>query len=482
MALLEARGISKSFGANRALDGVDFDVEAGEVHALVGENGSGKSTLMRVIHGEERPDAGAMTLGGSPYAPRGAKDARQAGVALVHQELAVCPHLTVAENIFLGQEKRRAAMLDRRAMEAEATTHLQTLGEGDLTPWRLLLTLSPAQRQIVEIARALMSDARIVLFDEPTSSLGRKDVANLFIVIRRLVALGKGVVYISHFLDEVKEVCDRATFLRDSLVVGHVDVADTDTGAMASIMAGREVGHIYSRSDRTPGEAVFEAKGLSGPKLPVGVDLRLHAGEVLGLAGLNGSGRTEFVRCVFGLDKIRSGRVSARSGHRVGWPWAGMVSEDRKTEGLAQAMSIADNLTMPRPGRVRVSESDLRVRTEAAVQALNVKCRSPWQAVNSLSGGNQQKVAIGRLFDQESDVWLLDEPTRGIDVGSKAEIYKTIDKAACEGKAVLMVSSYIPELLGLCDRIAVFRRGEVVAVLDARMTTEQELLGWCTGA
>jgi len=482
MALLEARGISKAFGANLALDNVDFTLEAGEVHALVGENGSGKSTLMRVLHGELRPDSGTLSFDGRPYSPHSAADAREAGVALVHQELAVCPHLTVAENIYLGQELRAGASRDRRKMDGEARRHLGALGVADLDPDRLLSSLSPAQRQLVEIARAMMSDARVVLFDEPTSSLGQRDVGHLFEVIKKLSGLGKGVVYISHFLDEVKEVCDSATFLRDGVVVGNVAVAETDTDGMTRLMAGREVGQMYVRSERTPGEVMLSTAGLRGPRLPLGVDLELRAGEVLGLAGLNGSGRTEFVRCLFGLDRLKSGRISPRAGSRMGWPWVGMVSEDRKTEGLAQALSIADNLTLPRPGRVAVRDADLVQRTEAVVSALSVKCRSPWQPIGSLSGGNQQKVAIGRLFDQSSDVWLLDEPTRGIDVGSKAEIYKIIDKGACEGKAVLLVSSHLPELLGLCDRIAVFRRGEVVAVLDGRTTDEHTLLGWCTGA
>ncbi|MBX3112586.1 MAG: sugar ABC transporter ATP-binding protein [Fimbriimonadaceae bacterium] len=482
MALLEARGIRKAFGANLALDNVDFTLDQGEIHALVGENGSGKSTLMRILHGELAPDAGTLTLDGKPYAPRSVGDAREAGVALVHQELAVCAHLTVAENIFLGQEVRSGLLRDRRKMDAEARRHLGALGVGDLAPDRMLSSLSPAQRQLVEIARAMMSDARVVLFDEPTSSLGQKDVGHLFEVVKRLASLGKGVVYISHFLDEVKEVCDRATFLRDGVLVGHVEVSETDTDGMTRLMAGREIGQMYVRSDRSPGEVVLSTSGLHGPRLPLGVDLELRSGEVLGLAGLNGSGRTEYVRCLFGLDRLKAGKVSTATGRAVGWPWAGMVSEDRKTEGLAQALSIADNLTLPRPGRVSVRESDLRQRTDAVVTALNVKCRSPWQPIGSLSGGNQQKVAIGRLFDQSSSVWFLDEPTRGIDVGSKAEIYKIIDRGACEGKAVLLVSSHLPELLGLCDRIAVFRRGEVVTVLDGRATDEQTLLGWCTGA
>lgn len=478
--LFSARGIGKSFGPTQALDNVALDLIEGEVHALVGENGSGKSTLMRILHGELRPDSGEMLLEGAPYRPGSPREAMDRGLALVHQELAVCMHMTVWENVFLGAESG-VSITERKQRSQEL---LAALGHPEVNPNTEVRFLSPARRQIVEIARALRSNAKVILFDEPTSSLGRHDVEQLFKVIRDLKQ-GRAIVYISHFLDEIEEICDRATVLRDGKPAGELALRETKevAGDLVQMMTGRAAEQVYHRSDRMIGEPVMRAKGVRGPRLPLGVDIELRKGEVLGIAGLNGAGRTELVRCLFGLDRSggeMDGESLARSSplKTPGKRWRsgiGFVSEDRKTEGLALNLTLKENLTMPEP------KANQFKRTADVIDRLRVRCQGPDQKISALSGGNQQKIAIGRLLDQDSQILLLDEPTRGIDVGSKAEIFKLIDELASQGRSAILISSYLPELLGLCDRIAVMRRGEIVAVLDARSTNEHEVMQLCAG-
>jgi ribose transport system ATP-binding protein len=475
--LFQATGISKAFGPTQALDDVGLDLRAGEVHAVVGENGSGKSTLMRILHGEISPDRGSMSIQGKPYAPNSPRQAMDRGMALVHQELAVCGHMSVWENVFLGAEKGTSisAQIDR------TRELLGRLGHSDLDPNTEVRNLPPAVQQLVEIARAMRSEAQIILFDEPTSSLGRRDVDRLFDVIRELKQ-DRAIVYISHFLDEIEVISDRVTVLRDGKNA-NVSTGDgmPSSAQIIEWMTGRTAEQVYHRTQRQPGEAVLAAQDVWGRKLPRGVSLDLRKGEVLGIAGLNGAGRTEFVRCLFGLDRAR-GTMQGESldaGQTPGKRWKqgfGFVSEDRKTEGLALNLSLAENLTMPVPRGKQLE------RTEAIIKRLRVKCRGPEQKISALSGGNQQKIAIGRLLDMDSNILLLDEPTRGIDIGSKGEIFRLIDELANQGKSVIFISSYLPELMGLCDRIAVMRRGEVVATLDARETNEHEVMQLCTGA
>lgn len=443
---LEMRGIQKRFGATVALGGVDLDVTGGEVLALVGENGAGKSTLMKVLSGAHPPDAGTMTLDGQPYRPRHPHAARLAGVAMIYQELALAPHLTVAENIWLGMEPAR------REQRPRATAALAQLGHADISPDTRVADLSIAQRQIVEIVRAVASGCRVLVFDEPTSSLAGDDIARLFDLIRRLKADGHAIIYISHFLEEVKTIADRFTVLRDGQSVGTGNVADAPTSEIIALMVGRQVAELYPRSPRTPGEVVLRLDGLE-----------LRRGEVVGIAGLVGSGRTELLRSI-----------------KTDWRQTGFVCEDRKLEGLALNLSIADNTTLPcLPAFVRPSA--LETATSRWIDRLPIKCQSPRQLVGALSGGNQQKVALARLLEAAVDVLLLDEPTRGIDVGSKAEIYRLIDELAARGKAVLLVSSYLPELLGVCDRIAVVRSGRVVGEFSRQHATPEKLLGLMTG-
>ncbi len=490
MAFLEAHDVTRRFGGTIALAGVDFAVDAGEVLALVGENGSGKSTLMRVLAGELPPDSGTLVLDGKPYTPQSPIDAHRHGVALIHQELALCGHLSVAENIVLGAEPTKAGGVMRRAQtRATARAALERLGHAGMDVDAPVRTLPVAMQQVVEIARALASGAKVVIFDEPTSSLTEADANHLFDTVRTLRDQGHAIVYITHFLDEVKRVADRYSVLRDGKAVGEGPVAETPLDAIITLMVGREVSELYPRSQRTPGETVLAATDLGGVHKPTSAGFELRRGEVLGIAGLTGSGRTELVRCIFGLDPVKKGQVSVAqvSGieppHRRWEQGVGMLSEDRKSEGLAVALSVAENLTLSKLGRHGlVSPKRQMARAQAWVEALGIRCRDPYQAVRELSGGNQQKVAVARLLHHDVDVLLLDEPTRGIDVGSKAEIYRLIDQLACQGKAVLVVSSYLPELLGICDRIAVMHRGVLGPARPTEQTSAEAIVQEAAGA
>ena len=473
---LRLEGIAKSFGATVALDGVELVVRPGEVHALIGENGAGKSTLMNVVAGALRPDAGRMSLFGERYAPGSTLEARRSAVALIHQELSLCPHLSVTENIVLGEESARMGWLDHAECRRRAEELLRNFQHPEMAPDRMVGTLPLAAQQVVEICRALSADARVVLMDEPTSSLQRKDVERLFDLIRELRRRGIAIVYISHFLEEVREVADRYTVLRDGRSVETGELRGVSNTQLISAMVGRAMGGIFPDRIRRPGtEPILRVEALSAPPAVREASFELRPGEILGIAGLMGSGRTEMVRALYGLDGVRSGAVTLRGrplaarGARPSTRLAqgfGYLSEDRKGEGLALPLSIADNLTLTalRACSRAGGWLDLglqKARAAEWVSRLGVKARTPLQAVRTLSGGNQQKVAIGRLLHQDAEVLLLDEPTRGIDIGSKAQVYEMIAAAASEGKAVLMVSSYLPELFGMCDRLAVMSRGRL---------------------
>ncbi len=485
--LLRMRGIEKHFGAVCALAGVDLDVAPGDVHALIGENGAGKSTLMKVLSGAHRPDRGEMTLAGEPYAPEGPLDARERGVAMIYQELALAPHLTVEENIVLGREPARFGAVNRVARRAQVNQVLEWLDEPALRPDRVVADLPPGPRQLVEVARALAADARVVVMDEPTSSLSRRETARLFETIGRLRTRGVAIIYISHFLEEVCEVAQRYTVLRDgrSVESGPVSQDASFFGHVIEAMAGRSLETAYPRVAHEPGEAILELDRLSGARLPADVTLTLRRGEILGVAGLVGAGRTELLRAVFGLDSVRAGRVG------VGGHWddgaspaarlaqgVGLLSEDRGGEGLAVGLSIGDNLTLSRPiARLGVvSRAAQEATTRTLGERLSLRYRDSRQPVSDLSGGNQQKVAIARLLHHDVDVFLFDEPTRGIDVATKAEIYRLMGELAARGKAILFVSSYLPELLGVCDRVGVMSRGRLTDLRPVGAWSETTLL------
>jgi ribose transport system ATP-binding protein len=467
---LRMTGIYKSFGSTGALVDVGLEVLPGEVHALVGENGAGKSTLMKVLSGALEPDAGRMVLDGAPYAPRGPLEARAAGVAMIYQELSLAPDLSVEENVLLGVEPSTLGFVRRRAMRAQVQEALALLHHGDIHPAAQVRGLSIGAQQLVEVARALAAKARVVVMDEPTSSLTQADTEVLFEVIGRLRASGVSVIYISHFLEEVRAVADRFSVLRDGRSVGSGVVASTPTSEIIRLMVGRELADVYRRTPHAIGEPVLDLSGLTGRKMPRGATLELRRGEILGIAGLIGSGRTELVRAVFGLDPVVAGQVVVAGVSTTGWGppqmlqrGVGLLSEDRKTEGLAGSLTVADNMTLSRLGPyVRwglLSRRRMREATDEWIRRLDIRTKGPDQPITGLSGGNQQKVALARLLHQEAEVLLLDEPTRGIDVGSKADIYALIGELAAQGKAIFWISSYLPELLGVCDSLAVMHRG-----------------------
>jgi ribose transport system ATP-binding protein len=491
-----ARDVRKTFGATVALGGVSFSVAPARVHALIGENGAGKSTLMSVLSGATPPDAGEIMLDGAVFRPRNPAEARRAGVAMVYQELSLCSHLTVEENIALGDEPARFGFVQRTEMRRRAVAALDRLagpsGASVPHPAAKVGDLPPAGRQLVEIARALaLSRCRVLILDEPTSSLGAADVDRLFSAIRSVCESGIAVVYISHFLEEIHRVADDYTVLRDGQTVGTGALAGVAPGDLVAMMVGRDVGQLFPRSVRKPGDVILEVSDLCGQEKPASASFSLRRGEVLGIAGLVGAGRTELLRCIFGLDPVRRGLVKVTTFPGFRSPaerieqGVGFLSEDRKTEGLATALSIAENMTLSKLGplgpRGLVFPARRRAAAERWMRALSIRARDVDQPVGDLSGGNQQKVALARLLHQDADVFLLDEPTRGIDVGSKAQIYELIGDVAKAGKAVLVVSSYLPELLGICDRIAVMRKGKLGPARPATERDAREMLAEATG-
>lgn len=483
---LTVERLKVQFGATVALDGVDFDVAPGEIVALIGENGAGKSTLMKVLSGAVKPDQGTMILEGIPFSPRDPGEARRRGIAMIYQELSLAPTLSVLDNIFLGMERLRGPVLDRLEMQVIAKKSLSELGH-DVALDAKVRALSISDQQIVEIARASSVGCKILILDEPTSSITRKDVDKLFALMRRLKEKGVSVIYISHFIEEIKEVADRFVVLRDGRTVGGGNIATATEDEIVTMMIGRDLKDLYPRSPRTRGEEVLAVRSLEGAANKLKhADLTLHRGEVVGIFGLVGSGRTDLVRTIFGLDKVRAGEITVASFSGPAEPDArwrqgvGMVSEDRKGEGLALSRTIAENLILSNPESCRkafmFSPSRMNNHAEQWISKLSVKCRDATQKIGELSGGNQQKIALARLLHHGVDVLLLDEPTRGIDVLSKRQIYELIDNLAAQNKAVLMISSYLPELLGVCDRVAVMNRGRISEARPVSEVTEHSIM------
>ncbi|HEX2853218.1 MAG TPA: sugar ABC transporter ATP-binding protein [Opitutaceae bacterium] len=492
-ASLRLTGIQKSFGATRALKQVSLEIAPGEVHALIGENGAGKSTLMKVLSGAHTADAGTMELGGAPYVPADPNDARRKGVAMIYQELNLALHLTAQENILLGAESAKLGWVDRQVSRERARAALAQLGHEGLDLDRRAGEFTIAEQQIIEIARALLMQPKVLIMDEPTSSLTQADTEKLFATILRLRAQGVSVIYISHFLEECRRICDRYTVLKDGETVGSGLMKDATLDHIVTLMTGREVKDLYPRTVHQPGAVVLEVKEAAGSPRLKRASFQLRAGEIFGLAGLIGAGRTDLLRTIFALDGLAAGEVclagapAGPSLPRTRWQQGlGFLSENRKEEGLMLNQSIADNLTLTKMesfGRFGwISERRQQDVAQRWVENLRVKCRDAAQSIGQLSGGNQQKVAIARLLEHPARIFLLDEPTRGIDVGSKAQIYQLIGELAGAGKAVVLVSSYLPELLGLCDTIGVMCRGELTAVRPRAQWTEAEIMRVATGS
>jgi ribose transport system ATP-binding protein len=489
---LRMSAVQKRFGATRALKNVSFAVAPGEVHVLIGENGAGKSTLMKILSGAHQPDAGTVELDGQPFVPANPLHARRHGVAMIYQELTLAPHLSVEENILLGEEPARLGWLNRSRRRELALRALGELNHQTIPLDAPVNSRSIAEQQIVEIARALVGEPKVVIMDEPTSSLTQADTENLFAIVARLRRRGVSIIYISHFLEECQRIADRFTVLRDGESVATGQMAAASLSQIIEWMVGRQISEIYPRTPHPLGQPVLEWRALAGVRKPQAASLTLREGEILGIAGLIGAGRTEALRACFGLDHIQGGTVLVRArdethrtpGQRLAGGMA-LLSENRKEEGLMLNRSLADNLTLTRYGPVSrygfIHKRRQQQATQEWMDRLEVRARDPAQTVGELSGGNQQKIALGRLLHHQASVFLLDEPTRGIDVGSKALIYKIISQLAAEGKAIIFVSSYLPELLGVCDSIGVMCRGVLSEVRPASQWTEHRIMAAATG-
>jgi ribose transport system ATP-binding protein len=478
MLALKLDDIAKRFGPTIALDGVNLELRKGEVHALIGENGAGKSTLMNILSGSLQPDRGEMEVSGQPYRPLSPLEARHSGIALIHQELSLCPHLSVAENILMGFEPSSYGWLDRDAVHRKALEVLEVFNHPEIHPSKRVGSLPVAAQQVVEICRAIAARAQIILMDEPTSSLQREDVNRLFALIKRLRSEEISVIYISHFLEEIREIADSYTVLRDGKSVATGQLSSITNEDLIAKMVGRSVENLFpKRTRKDDGETLLEVQDLVAPPSLQHASFELRRGEVLGIAGLMGSGRTEMVRAIFGLDQAESGIFKLKSGTVVAHgvnpsirlqQGFGYLSEDRKGEGLALTLSLADNITITRFSNCSkwgwLNLSKQNREAENWIKEVGVKTRTATQPARTLSGGNQQKVAIARILHQDADILLLDEPTRGIDIGSKVQVYEVIARCAAEDRGVLMVSSYLPELFGLCDRLAVMSRGRLSPV------------------
>ncbi|MDP9137344.1 MAG: sugar ABC transporter ATP-binding protein [Pseudomonadota bacterium] len=471
---IELDGISKSFAGIRVLSKVSFDVRPGEVHALLGENGAGKSTLIKVMAGLHQPDEGDIRVNGQVVRFASARETHAAGIATVHQELLLFPELTVAENIFLGQApKSRWGMLDWGAMRRRARQLLDSLDSRELDIDDKVGRLSVANRQRVEIARALSQNAQVVIMDEPTAALAEADVSRLMEIVRNLKQRGVAIVYVSHRLPEVFALADRASVLRDGAHVGTLDIGDVDENRLVAMMVGRSVDRLYPGKQGESGDVVLELRGICYRSAVRDISLSLRRGEIVGLAGLVGSGRTELALSVFGITPATSGEVLIDGKPAsIGSPEAARdlgiayIPEDRGQQGLIRSYSVADNVALVLLKRlVRgfiIDETRVTEEARAAIQRFGIRTRGPEQIVHELSGGNQQKVVLGKWLATNPRILIMDEPTRGIDVGAKAEIHLLMRKLAAEGMAILMISSELPEVLGMSDRVLVMNGGRIV--------------------
>lgn len=489
-ALISFERISKTFFGVHAVEEVSLDVEEGTVLGLIGENGAGKSTLMNMVGGVVEPTSGRMLWRGEPYQPRGAGDATARGIAFIHQELNLFFNLSIAENIFVDGFPKRFGLIDRRAIRRRTRELLEAL-DLDASPDTPVEQLSPGERQLVEIAKALHMDAELIIFDEPTTSLTPRETARLFDVIGRLKSEGRTVIYISHVLGDVERLCDRVAVLRDGRLVDHGPVSRFDVPAMIRAMIGRELSGLFPPRTSRPGTEVgLSVRGVSQPGVVENVSFEIRRGEILGLFGLMGSGRSELARILFGLDPMASGTVEVGGRMLAGGPrrrieeGLAFVTEDRRAEGLLMESPIRDNLALvsvERFGSPPFSAIDAEaLEEEARDVADRVRLKAgniSRQPAKALSGGNQQKVVIGKWLMRAPEVFILDEPTRGVDVGAKYEIYALADRLAAEGGAVLFISSEIEELMGVCDRIAVMSRGEIVGIFDRAGFEERAILG-----
>ncbi len=493
MSFLRLDNVSKAYPGVQALRGVSFEIERGHVHALVGENGAGKSTLIKILAGAEQPDSGAITLDGAAYAPRDPKAALDAGVATIYQVFNLLPDRTVMHNVTLGKEPHsRGGWLDLDAMRAETQRVLARLNAAYLSPDRLVGTLKVSEKQIVEIAKALLNDSKLLIMDEPTSALNQTEVEALFGIVDLLKGQGVTILYVSHRLEEIFRLADTVTVLRDGGHISTKPISAVTRESLIEDMIGRKLAGVFPEKAQRQGDEVLRVEHLSARGSLDDVSFTLHRGEVLAVAGLSGSGKSELGRALFGDLPLDGGAITLNGASFKPSPARAMargmifLPEDRKAEGVLQAMSIRKNITLPVLRKIAnplgfVSPAREREVAEAQVRALGIKTPGIDQLVLNLSGGNQQKVALAKCLALDPDILIFMEPTQGIDVGVKFDLYKFIAAQAQAGRAVLLISSELVEILGLAQRILVMREGRIAADLDGRTATQSEILRHALG-
>ncbi len=491
--LLQMKNISKSFSGISVLKGIDFELRSGEVHAILGENGAGKSTLIKILGGIHHADTGKIIIDGSERKINDVGDARANGISIIHQEIVLVPYLSVAENLFLGQEKCSIlGMLEKGRMLAEAQRMFDSFGL-EINAGIPVAELTIAQRQLVEIVKAVFFNARIIVMDEPTSSLSEYETQKLFLTIEQLKKKGVGIIYISHKISELFEIADRITVLRDGYMIATKKLTETNANDLIAMMVGRELKEFYTRSFNDLGEVVLEVKGFSRQNVMSDVSFSVRAGEVVGFSGLLGAGRSEIMRALFGLDPLDDGEIylkgkkvviaNPRDAVKLG---IAFVPEDRKKEGLVLENTLRFNMTFLVLSKLirllRINHQKQNQITENYIKRFSIKASSEYQIVNSLSGGNQQKVLIAKWLAIEPCVLILDEPTRGVDVGAKAEIYDIINNLAKSGVAVILVSSELPEIINMCDRAYVVSKGRISGHLERSEFSQEKIMTCATEA
>jgi ABC-type sugar transport system ATPase subunit len=490
--LLEMKGVTKKFPGVYALKGVDFDLEGGEVHALLGENGAGKSTLMKILNGIYSIDEGEIFIKGNGVQITGVKDAREYGISIIHQEISLVPYLSIAENIYLGREPlTKAGFIDIRTMYENAQKFLDDFDLG-LSAKTLIHTLNVAQQQMIEIIKAVSFHSKIIVMDEPTSSLTEKEVDFLFKTIRNLKEQGVGMVYISHRMNELFEITDRITVMRDGTYIGTVKTKETTNEKLISMMVGRDLNHYYVRDFSPSGESVLKVSNLTKKGVIENASFELRKGEILGFSGLVGAGRSELMKCIFGLDSFEQGEIYVNGEktniknpndairNRIAY-----VTENRKEEGLFLIQSVRYNVTIKIMHEFikffKVDSNYENNETNNYIKELSIKTPSPDQEVKYLSGGNQQKVLISRWLATKPKVLILDEPTRGVDVGAKAEIYSIMNRLVKEGVSIIMISSELPEVINMSDRVAVMCKGKIQTILNKERFSQETIMHYATG-
>jgi ribose transport system ATP-binding protein len=488
--VVRLRGVSKEFPGVKAVDRVDLEILPGEVHALAGENGAGKSTLMKILSQVERPTEGELQISGEKVAFHGPGYAQSLGVAMVYQEFALAPHLSVAENLFLGREPARAGFINRRSEKEKAGELLGRVGL-EIDSNRLVSGLTVAEQQRLEIAKALAIEAKVLILDEPTATLAEREIEGLFEVIREMASRGIAILYISHRLDEIFRIADRVTVMRDGKVVETKPTSELTEEELVNLMVGREIGNLYPKPEAEIGEVLLRVEGISREGVLKDCSFEVRSGEILGFAGLVGAGRTELARAVFGADPVDSGRVELEGREiQVKSPQAaiaagiGYLTEDRKGAGLALQLGIDHNITLANVPVAMAGFLDLGTEQRIArdrSEQLDIQAPTIKRKVQVLSGGNQQKVVVAKWLETRAKALFFDEPSRGIDVGAKAEMFGLIGDLAKEGRGIVLISSYLPELLNMCDRILVMRDGRVAGVLEREEFSEERIVSLATG-